>query len=282
MYTIETIIQCPRYYNLGATCEAHGWSDLAPFYAGRDSNELSFCSYVSGKAADFIVRQEGPAVSAAITTNDDPADTTEAIRTVTRVLSLDTDTSDLLVMAENAGARYEDLVKSGHGRVLRAPSAWEDAAKILFTTNCSWSMTKKICTSICTDRFSEPAPSGRFPFPGPESINALTDTQLKELLPVGYRAPFLKSLSRTFLRENPITDKEAILALDGFGPYACAHMLILMGNFNEIPTDTAVTGYLKETFGIEKNAAREFLDKRYRNWGENRWWGFRLESILNS
>ena len=71
----------------------------------------------------------------------------------------------VLKAAENAGAEYVQLIRKGAGRLLRSPTLWEDAAKTLFTTNCTWALTRKMCEAVCSRAFIEPAPSGRYPFP---------------------------------------------------------------------------------------------------------------------
>jgi len=143
-------------------------------------------------------------------------------------------------VAEKFGEDYVKLIENGAGRMLHAPTLWEDAAKTLFTTNCSWSLTKKMCESACSERFSEPAPSGCYPFPSAEKLSDYSAKNIGRLMPVGYRADYLIDLAKRFsedpflgnIESNGYDYKSAyqyVINSRGFGDYACNHLLVLAG-----------------------------------------------------
>ena len=210
---------------------------------------------------------------------------------ILRMLSLDVDTSGLLERAKMVGPEYVNLVLDGAGRLLRAPTLWEDCAKTLFTTNCSWTLTKKICESICSPKFVSSSPSGDYPFPPPKVVSECSISELNRHIPIGYRAKYLTSLAATFAEDpnlggiesmdfDHLKAKKIVIALEGFGAYASTHVLVLLGYYKEIPIDTVVSTYLKENHRARK--PKSFLDRYYRVWGPYKWWGLKLEKMIRN
>ena len=75
------------------------------------------------------------------------------------------------------------------GRILRAPTLFEDAVKVLCTTNCSWALTKAMVTRMI-------AAFGRGgAFPDAAFLASLPERRLREELKLGYRAPFLHAFA---------------------------------------------------------------------------------------
>jgi len=286
--TVE--LDAPDHYNLSMTCHAHGWLNLAPFRWDQGSQALHFSAFIDDIPVDIETTQAGRKVAASITspirlTDDQLASGARLIR---RSLDLDADTAGLLEIAERVGQEYVSIIKKGAGRLLHSPTLWEDAAKTLFTTNCTWSLTRKMCEAACSERFSRAAPSGVYPFPPPQAIAECTPAQLKKLMPVGYRSDYLVPLAEKFAQDptlsgietNGLNYKEAdklVRALRGFADYGVAHLLILAGYFNEIPIDTSVVSYLKKNYRVRK--PRSFIDRNYRKWKQYKWWGLKLENM---
>ena len=289
---IKTIkIQLPTYYDLFMTCHSHGWKNLSPFSWNQDDQSLSFAAFARELPVDVIVRQTPTHLKADLISNSrlTKDHVAELYQAVTRSLSINSDTEPLRVKAEKVCSDFAELVSKGAGRLLRAPTLWEDAAKTLFTTNCSWALTKKMCQAMCSSTFSDPAPSGVCPFPPPGRILSYPPEKIRENAPVGYRARYLLSLAVRFhddplfgnLESNGHAYKDAdglVRGLAGFGDYAVAHLLVMAGYFHEIPIDTVVVSYLKTNHRVRKPVS--FVEREYRKWGEYKWWGLKLEKII--
>jgi 3-methyladenine DNA glycosylase/8-oxoguanine DNA glycosylase len=284
--------ECPKFYDLYMTCHVHGWKNLAPFSWDDKKNLLRFSALVENQPVDIEAKQSGQTLKATITSHQklDRSSKSQAKTIITRSLGLDIDTAELLSVAKKTGPEYVKLIKKGAGRLLRAPSLWEDAAKTLFTTNCTWALTQKMCESACSKTFIQPAPSGAYPFPSPDKFVKYQPEELKQLMPVGYRAAYLNPLAKTFA-DDPTLEKvetngfdyksadKLVRDLKGFADYATAHLLILAGYYNEIPIDTVVVSYLKKNHRVRK--PKSFIDRHYHKWGKYKWWGFKLEKMLN-
>ena len=291
MQTTIIKLNCPEHYNLHTTCHAHGWKNLAPFKWSDESKSLSFAAIIDQDPADIEVTQNGDSLKATLYSHRklDQKSREEARQTITRSLDLKTETDSLLEVAEKFGEDYVRLIENGAGRMLHAPTLWEDAAKTLFTTNCSWSLTKKMCESACSERFSKPAPSGRYSFPSAETLSEYSAQTIGELIPVGYRADYLIELSKRFsedpflggIESNGYNYKSAykyVIDSKGFGNYACNHLLVLAGYYDRIPVDTVVVSYLKKNYRVRK--PESFIKRKYGKWGEYMFWGLKLEKML--
>ncbi len=282
----------PEFYDLYMTCHAHGWINLSPFSWDDEKHILRFAAFVENQPVDIAATQSGQSIKATIISHQklDRTSKSKAKAIISRSLGLDIDTSELLTAAQKIGPDYIELIKKGAGRLRRSPTLWEDAAKTLFTTNCSWFLTKKICAAACSETFTQQAPSGAIPFPPPDSFAQYNADQLKRMMPVGYRSGYLKPLAETFstdptlnkIETNGFNYKSAdklVRSLKGFADYATAHLLILAGFYNEIPVDTVVVSYLKKNHRVTK--PKSFIDRHYRKWGKYKWWEFKLEKMLN-
>ncbi len=112
--------------------------------------------------------------------------------------------------------------------------------------------------------------------------------RLRRWLPVGYRAKSLHALAARFSGSaQPAEDDLRKLASGalllhlrgwpGFGPYAAAHVSLLLGVFDEIPVDSLVRDYVRHHYRSEDIVS--CLARRYNRWGEYKWWGLKLDKM---
>jgi N-glycosylase/DNA lyase len=291
MPTVACRFTCPPHYDLNVTANAHGWRWLAPFAWDVQKPRLHLACWAGEKAVDVSCTQKGDTVEARLTsrqklTKDERRDAREQVK---RALGLNVDTAPLLEVARGIDGTCARLVERGAGRLLRAPTLWEDAAKTLFTTNCSWALTVKMASALCSSRYSEATPSGAFPFPMPRSIARLKESSLRKNVPIGYRAPYLVAIAKRFNDDPHLgqlesgaedfeTVFERVKEFTGFGHYAASHLLVLAGYAHEIPVDTIVTAYVKRAHRARK--PHSFVQRHYKQWGRYRWWGMKLERMI--
>jgi hypothetical protein len=282
---------CPNNYDLYMTCHAHGWKNLAPFSWDDETGTLHFSAILDESSLDIECCQIRSKIKSRILAHEklSASGLDAAKKMICRCLSLEADTRPLMEKAEKIGPEYARLVRKGAGRLLRAPTLWEDAAKTLFTTNCTWALTQKMCSALCTEKFARPAPSGACPFPHPETLAAYLPDRLKELAPVGYRARYLTALAESFAKDPFLKNLESnghdyhiadrmVRSFPGFADYGCAHLLVLAGYFEKIPVDTTVVSFLKKNHRVRK--PQSFIARHYRKWGKDRWWGYKLDRMI--
>ena len=175
----------------------------------------------------------------------------------------------------------------GAGRVLRAPTVFEDVVKTICTTNTSWSGTRKM-THALVDNLGVKAPGGGRTFPTPEAMAEVDEGFYREVVRAGYRGPYFRQLATDVaegtinleaLHDPDLPDDEAaarLLALPGVGPYAAAHvMLTSLGRYSRLVLDswTRPTYYkLSGARSALKDATIERRFKRYGAWAGLAFW----------
>jgi 3-methyladenine DNA glycosylase/8-oxoguanine DNA glycosylase len=180
-----------------------------------------------------------------------------------------------------------DWCALGAGRMLRAPTVFEDVVKTICTTNTAWSGTRKMTAALVQSLGTE-APGGRRAFPAAQTMADADESFYRDVVRAGYRGPYLRRLAADVaegridlerLNDPSISDEEAaaaLLALPGVGPYAAAHvMLTSLGRYSRLVLDS----WTRPTYGRLSGARRALDDatierrfKRYGRWAGLAFW----------
>jgi 3-methyladenine DNA glycosylase/8-oxoguanine DNA glycosylase len=206
-------------------------------------------------------------------------------KTVAHMFRLDEDLSGFYALV---GADGElGWCARGAGRMLRAPTVFEDVVKTICTTNTAWSGTRKI-TAALVDNLGVEAPGGRRAFPTPEAMAAADESFYRDVVRAGYRGPYLKTLAEEVaagridleqLNDPLWPDDEVaarLLALPGVGPYAAAHvMLTSLARYSRLVLDSWTRPTYCKLAGARtalKDATIEQRFKRYGEWAGLAFW----------
>jgi 3-methyladenine DNA glycosylase/8-oxoguanine DNA glycosylase len=205
--------------------------------------------------------------------------------TVSHMFRLDEDLSSFYNLVSDDAAL--DWCALGAGRMLRAPTVFEDVVKTICTTNTAWSGTRKM-THALVDNLGVEAPGGRRTFPTPEAMAQSGEQFYKDVIRAGYRGPYLKQLATDVadgtidleeLNEPDLPDEEVgarLLALPGVGPYAAAHiMLTSLGRYSRLVLDAWTRPTYAKLSGAKralKDATIERRFKRYGDWAGLAFW----------
>jgi 3-methyladenine DNA glycosylase/8-oxoguanine DNA glycosylase len=205
-------------------------------------------------------------------------------RTVVHMFRLDEDLSGFYTLV-----REDELswCTAGAGRMLRAPTVFEDVVKTICTTNTAWSGTRKM-TNALVENLGVEAPGGRRTFPTPEAMADAAVDVYREVVRAGYRGPYLKQLATDIaegrldleeLNDPELPDEEVamrLLELPGVGPYAAAHvMLTSLGRYSRLVLDSwtrPTYAKLSGARGVLKDATIERRFKRYGDWAGLAFW----------
>jgi 3-methyladenine DNA glycosylase/8-oxoguanine DNA glycosylase len=209
-------------------------------------------------------------------------------RRVAHILRLDEDLSEFYSLAKNDPQLA--WVNAGAGRLIRSATAFEEVVKTICTTNCSWGATKKMVSAL-VQHLGEPAngaanesPLGRA-FPTPQAMASVNEKFYKEVVRAGYRSAYLLTLARDVAEgdidleglatvsseELPDTElAERLLALPGVGPYAAAHIMMMMGRYSALILDSWTRPKYARLMG-KKSVADATIVRRFRHYG--RWAG---------
>ncbi len=280
------VIPAAPQFDFERTVLSHGWRMLPPFSWESSSGTLT---YVIQSAAGAVLRLRMRAVEGGAQVNSPdcpapaPQEADEMQRAVKTMLNVDWDLRQFYA-AMRAHEDYKWLEAERRGRILIAPSLWEDLAKVLLTTNCSWAQTVNMCRQLVKLGAPHPTVAGCYAFPSAERIASLDFNEFAAKVRAGYRSAYLYELARKVAAGE--VDLEAWLALEaddfyravkslkGFGDYAAGTVARMVGHFDKIAIDTAAHAMFAERHngGVKGSAAE--IKARYERFG--RWRGLVL------
>lgn len=268
----------PNGFSFAHTVRSHGWWSLPPFEWDERRQVLkSALTLRDGRTLAVVLRGGGAREPRIESPGRLPPDDVAAlVAAARRMLNLDLDLREFhrLALDDEATAW---IARSGAGRLLRAPSPFEDLAKLILTTNCTWAGTTLMVRAL-VERWGEAAANGRRAFPTARALARAGATGLREA-GLGYRAPLLAETARRVAavevdlaaleRDERPTDevKRALLELPGVGPYVAENMLRLAGR----PDGLALDSWLRTKYARVHHAGRPVGDRtiarRYARFG---------------
>ncbi|HVL99130.1 MAG TPA: hypothetical protein VM324_07545 [Egibacteraceae bacterium] len=171
----------------------------------------------------------------------------------------------------------------GAGRLTRSPSVFEDVVKTVCSTNCHWSATRRMVTAL-VEHLGELAAdhSGRA-FPTPAAMAEAGEDFYTDVMRAGYRARSLHAIAQRVnagdvaLEElalpDAVSDEDAdarLRSLPGIGPYACAHVGLMIGRYSRLILDSWTRPTYARLVGRQQVADRT-IERRFARYG--RWAG---------
>jgi 3-methyladenine DNA glycosylase/8-oxoguanine DNA glycosylase len=191
------------------------------------------------------------------------------------ILRLDADLSSFY----EAASQDPDLawVTAGAGRMLRSPTVFEDVVKTICTTNCAWSATVRMVSALVSGLGIE-APDRRRTFPLPAAMAGASEDFYRDTVRAGYRGRYLRVLAADVaegrldleaLNDPGLADDEIaarLLALPGCGPYATAHMMMLLGRYSRLIFDSWTRPKYARLNG--RKAGDKTIERRFRVYRE--------------
>jgi len=255
----------PSGFSFDAVVRSHGWYDLAPFAYDRAAGVLT---YVTPGPTPLSFR----GISGRLEVSGPGRRSAALAAVVRRIFSLDLDLSGFDAMLGEEPVLRRALARGG-GRMLRAATLFEDAVKMLFTTNCSWA-----ATSGMVHRLIELAGDGGA-FPGPAAVARLQPRVLRQRVRVGYRAEALSRFARRIdsgrldlaaweRRDTPgDVVRDAILAERGFGPYAAEGLMRILGRHEYLAIDSWVRKQFRKLHPGPAKTVDRAIARRYARYG---------------
>ena len=157
---------------------------------------------------------------------------------------------------------------------MRSQSVFEDVVKTICTTNCAWSGTVRMVSTL-VQRLGEESDRGRRAFPTAERMAAKPERWYRDVARAGYRAAYLRSLARSvasgeldleaLAADRELDDDEVaerLLELPGVGPYAAAHIMMLVGRYSRLVLDSWTRPTYARLNG--RKAADSTIERRFR------------------
>ena len=206
------------------------------------------------------------------------------VNDVRHMFRLDDDLA-LFYRAMSADPDFAWIRLEGAGRLLRAPTVFEDLVKMICTTNCSWAMTDKMVTSL-VESLGRESKDGRRTFPTPEAMALMPLKFYVNEVRAGYRAAYLKELAeRVAAGELDVTEwlsselptpelLKKMKSVKGVGNYAAENLLKLVGRYDGLALDS----WTRAKFARIRNSGRKASDKKIARFYSrfNSWQGLAL------
>jgi N-glycosylase/DNA lyase len=279
--------------DLRRTVVSHGLTELPPMRVHEDESGFDVVLRVPrGRPLRVRVRPAGRA-RARVSAVPAPK-TAEQKRVildgVRRLLRLEQDLSGLYaLLAEDDQLSW---AVAGAGRILRGQTVFEDVVKTICTTNCAWSATVRMVTALVRElgepARGEPADTEYRAFPTPAAMAAADDAFYTDVVRAGYRGPYLRTLASAVAdgvldlealataTAQELSDdelEERLLAIAGVGPYAAAHVMMLLGRHSRLVLDSWTRPKYARVVGRKtKDAAMVRRFRRYGPWAGLAFW----------
>jgi N-glycosylase/DNA lyase len=255
------------------TIVSHGVAELPPNRVELEARTLETTLPVQRGARTVRMRADGTKLRIETVAGSFDRRLT---RTVAHMFRLDEDLSGFYELVREDELSWCAL---GAGRMLRAPTVFEDVVKTICTTNTAWSGTRRM-TAALVEHLGAEAPGGAHAFPSAESMADADESLYRDIVRAGYRGPYLRRLAADVaagvvdleaLNDPELPDEEAaarLLALPGVGPYAAAHvMLTSLGRYSRLVLDSWTRPTYQRLAGARRPLKDSTLERRFKPYG---------------
>ena len=261
-------IPTPAGFNFPSTVVSHGWYRLAPFAWSERDQRLRRIELLADKPSALTITHRDGALHVR-----GASDSNELRAKLARTFQLHVETAEFHVLARES-ENHRWVIDAGFGRLLCGSTLFEDAIKIIATTNTMWRQTVRMIELLV-------AKCGRGgAFPEPSDIARFDPEELQRDCRLGYRATSMHRLATGIVRKEidlaTISDPSQTTAelfasyrtLPGIGPYGSAHLLAMDGRHDFIAVDSEFRRFVRETYHRGESVADATMLRRYAKWGK--------------
>jgi 3-methyladenine DNA glycosylase/8-oxoguanine DNA glycosylase len=223
----------------------------------------------------------------AVETSGEVARTSLAPRIV-RMFQLGVDTAEFVSLTRSSPA-HAWVERSGFGRLLCGATLFEDAIKIIATTNTTWRQTVRM-VELLVDKCGPRTKNGTAAFPRPEDIVRFGAGELQRDCRLGYRAKTMHALAAGIVSgtldldaiADPVQITDQLFAsfrrLPGIGPYGAAHLLAMEGRHDFIAVDTEFRSFVRNRYHGGRRVKESTMLRHYAKWGRWKYLAYWAES----
>lgn len=258
------------------TITSHGLAGLPPGVVPEDRSHYDYVVSIEAVIVRLRFHAEGDQLVVASSRSLSARSQAKVERMARNMFHLDANLAPFYAMIGDDDAL--SWARTGAGRFLASPSVFEDVIRTICTTNCAWSGTERMIAALVE--------LGDGAFPDASTLAKTPERWFKDTARMGYRGPYVKSIARQVvagkidldgLRPGRLTDdevEEALLELDGVGPYAAAHIMQLLGYHRKLIFDSWTRPKFREISGKKqaKDSTIERFFARYKGYAGLAFW----------
>jgi 3-methyladenine DNA glycosylase/8-oxoguanine DNA glycosylase len=266
---MKLTLRTPNDFNFYRTVLSHGWCELLPFELDREKWKLKrVIDLDRGKPVTVEVSTSKAALTILVSRQVNDRGAQKIIRDVRHMFRLDDDLGSFYQIISTE-PEFAWIAEQGAGRLLRAPTVFEDLVKMICTTNCSWALTQKMVTSLVNE-LGTVADDGRKSFPTAQVMSQKSTAFYRDKIRSGYRAPYLRELAQRvasgeldveswLTTDASLTDlMKEMKSVKGVGNYAAENVLKLIGRYDGLALDS----WTRAKFAEMRNQGRVANDKK--------------------
>lgn len=259
-------LETPSDFSFRNTIYSHGWCELAPFELDELNWTLTYVFAGDKGVKPAIAKIAGEDGRVRIDLSGS-GDSERIRREVRHILRLDDDLSGFYKhIRKDRSLAW--MAKINAGRMLRSPTVFEDLVKTICTTNCSWSLTKKMTTNL-VEKLGKKAEGGRRAFPTAAAMAKVPPDFYRDEIRAGYRSEYLAELAEKvasgkldpeswLFSDLPTKDlKKEMKNVKGVGDYAAENLMKLIGRYDGLALDS----WLRSQFYKKHNSDTVCEDK---------------------
>jgi 3-methyladenine DNA glycosylase/8-oxoguanine DNA glycosylase len=270
-------ISTPPDFDFAATVDSHGWRRLAPFEGRPAEGRLLHAEDLGRSVVELDISHHGQTLriqsDRSLSTFQD-----QITARCRRMFQLDVPLAEFHELCL-ASPEHRIIAERHFGRLLCGSTMFEDAVKIITTTNTMWRQTVRM-VELLVGTYGRKGLTRRA-FPTPAAIAGRTPEELQEVCRLGYRAKSIHALATAIesgeidldvLGDRSIDTEELFRrfrSLPGIGPYGAAHLLAMQGRHDFIAVDSEFRRFVREKFHGGRTVKDDTMVRHYRRWG--RW-----------
>lgn len=268
----QIIIPVTGQFDFQQTVLSHGWSMLAPFELDRETMTLAYTYQLkAGDVVQLLMHEGNQQIHVDFVGIDEISNATqrEIIHVVKTIFNTQWNLASFYE-AMQAFEGYDWLEKERKGRILIAPTLWEDLAKVLFTTNTTWAQTIQMSQRLCSLGQPHPTIVDTYAFPTAQTIANMKFETLANSIRAGYRTAYLYELAQFITNNTPDLENwrrlesdslyQQVKSLKGYGDYAAGTIVRMLGHFDKLAIDSAC----REMYATLHNHGEKGTDKAIR------------------
>lgn len=273
-------LRTPSDFSFWRTAYSHGWCDLPPFAYDPGRRVLSRVLALStGRIVGCTLSATDGrvVVRCSATTRLSPAERSETAAHLRSCLRMDESLLPFHAAVRTIPA-FRWMARHRAGRLLRAPTVFEDAVKMICTTNCTWALTVAMVRALvgCYGR----SDGTRTAFPSPAAVAATSEAALRRSCSTGYRSRSILELAENVAsgsldveswRSSALSTPalfEAMCTVRGIGPYAAGNLLKLAGRYEYLGLDAWVRNVWAARYADGRRVRDVVIEKQYAQFGE--------------
>lgn len=279
-------LRTPEGFSFWRTVYSHGWCSLPPFKVDKEKKTFSRLLELEDGTlvhCEMRERNSGIAVKATSARPLSNRQKQEVKRQLGSCFRLDEDISAFYTEVRKHKA-FRWVPRIGAGRLLRAPTVFEDVVKMICTTNCSWALTE-IMVGNLTKKLGRKF-GHTWSFPKPEAIASVSERFLRKEIRSGYRSPYLLELAERIAlgkldpeswrsSARPTTELfKQVRSVKGMGDYAAGNVMKLLGRYEYLGLDSWVRGQFAKIHRKGHRVSDRTIERHYAPFG--RWQGLFL------